>query len=72
MTEDEAKTKWCPLVRTKCFSAASHAMFAVNRKDNIADNVYCDKCMCCIGSACMLWVWLKKEDGRCGLSIGKP
>jgi len=52
MTEDEAKTKWCPFVRMSPQSAIN------NRGDNHpnAGNVKC------IGSDCMAWQWNQGKD----------
>jgi hypothetical protein len=74
MTEDEAKTKWCPFARAQSMNVA------VSRDGFGA--AY-DTCLC-IGSACMAWRWKmeplvdgfsprieSKTDGRCGLA-GKP
>lgn len=66
MTEDEAKTKWCPHVRV--------GDKAVNRYfDGFPSHSYC------IGSECMAWRWIKpvytgdakNKYGFCGLA-GKP
>jgi hypothetical protein len=47
MTEDEAKTKWCP------FAMAPGASFALNRgPEGVANG----RCMC-LASACMAWRW---------------
>lgn len=48
MTEDEAKTKWCPMVR---WSGDNAAGFGNNRGriDKDQHNAYC------IGSQCMMW-----------------
>lgn len=79
MTEAEAKTKWCPMVRYSVFDYESRSeVIATNRqKDNVDGN--------CIGSACMMWRWHLGDDpesrskggiclpptGYCGLA-GKP
>lgn len=47
MTEEEAKTKWCPMVR-----AGNDA--GCNRKDAT------DKC---IGTDCMMWIEERKSAG---------
>lgn len=70
MTEEEAKTKWCPMVRW--YGNA-------NQYEDVFDNrgYNCT----CVASGCMMWRWnYKKEenrdlykdhDGYCGLA-GKP
>lgn len=79
MTEDEAKTKWCPHVRV----AAGFRELAYNRAQNDSPI----KHTACIGSACMAWRWKwdagggdaveehrkpsGQGDGYCGLA-GKP
>ena len=65
MTEQEAKTKWCPLARGKG---------GVNRADAGENTLLYGNC---IGSACMAWRTAEKfGDGKpylgyCGLA-GKP
>lgn len=80
MTEDEAKTKWCPFVR---FVPESVSVFAgttrgipLTRDEGVEHAGFS-----CIGSACMAWRrdpdraldtkagWA--NDGYCGLA-GKP
>lgn len=67
MTEDEAKTKWCPMVRS-------------SDTDQTVDNAYISdrnpSYSRCIGSDCMMWRWkldvrfaeTSKTDGYCGLA----
>ena len=81
MTEDQAKTKWCPFVR---FGIDSLSGQLTNRRTDHAkaQNVNC------IGSQCMAWRWIMTPDdametdgvgrmgggtptGYCGLA-GKP
>lgn len=63
MTETEAKTKWCPMVR--------YERDLVNRSDPHPQN------MNCIGSACMMWREIREIQfepdskvlgGFCGLA----
>lgn len=76
MTEDEARTKWCPMVRY----AAERIEPGYNRTEDI------DKTMqrsACIASDCMMWreEWVKEDEGGghslhtihgyCGLA-GRP
>lgn len=55
MTEDEAKTKWCPFVRVGMYG--SNSTSAQNRGISTAvpDTVTC------IGSRCAVWVVLQPE-----------
>ena len=61
MTEAEAKTKWCPMVRYDDQMA--------NRDEPHHSNANC------IASACMMWRWRGSEpecdQGYCGLA-GEP
>lgn len=75
MTEDEAKTKWCP------FARVSYGKYSCNRSDHDSPVGKC------IGSKCMAWREYKhsipsfdefgknmeplKYEGYCGLA-GKP
>lgn len=51
LTEEEAKTKWCPEARANAGRTAIGT--TLNRDDNGAPFVGCY----CIGSACMAWRW---------------
>jgi hypothetical protein len=82
MTEDEARMRWCPMVR----SGDSLREVAENRDCQggliIEKTGHGVKWNCCIASACMMWQWyqvgtyLSNEDvvkkihehGFCGLS----
>jgi hypothetical protein len=81
MTEEEAKTKWCPHVRYK-----SSRGEGINRWQEGMDAQYNPDHSRCIGSACMAWRWRvmpgplevgvhattnNPGDGYCGLA-GKP
>lgn len=80
MTEDEAKTKWCPATRIGLTNNITNAMdVAVNRRGK--DTPVAEP-FTCIGSACMMWRWLSFDlqtneervagkQGYCGLA-GKP
>ena len=81
MTEDEAKTKWCPHAR------ASNAYAELGTSVNRGSKGDADKDCLCLGSICMAWRWLltpeeakenndnelleDTEAGYCGLA-GKP
>lgn len=82
MTEDEAKTKWCPSAR----SLPEGSEGSGNRwpkNDDDTPNEFADH-NACIGSACMAWRWSgafplpddppaisERYNGYCGLA-GKP
>ena len=67
MTEDEAKTKWCPESRTHTLydgadgTAPAHNRWYSEREQNsgtgIEDMGEIDHEFRCIGSACMAWRW---------------
>jgi hypothetical protein len=67
MTEDEAKTKWCPHVRGLAASVGA----AANRTLDGGRHRSAD----CIASACMAWRWINPDseapEGFCGLA-GRP
>ena len=80
MTEDEAKTKWCPFVRIVNFVSEDNNAWATNQgkqsrtpEEPLATH--------CIASACMAWREIKKQTtpstpdevlgGYCGLA-GRP
>ncbi len=55
MTEDEAKTKWCPFARERfeVHDLGQIAITALNRLDDEG----CEGLSRCIGSECMAWRW---------------
>jgi len=55
MTEDEAKTKWCPNARSARPGGNNRHSDGNGRFD----------CLC-IGSGCMAWRWQGKTEGYCG------
>ena len=70
MTEDEAKTKWCPMTRVQNFSMDRSG--AINRSNFDAGNTLC------IASKCMMWRWHDPQyaepgerHGYCGIA-GSP
>jgi hypothetical protein len=79
MTEDEAKTKWCPMVR------AATLITGVDYHETAVGGAGCNRAhpnmmfegAVCIASDCMMWRWIdrgsvsKPIDGYCGLG-GKP
>ena len=61
MTEDEAKTKWCPMSRVAVFPAESIAY--TNRGKQIrAQETTVGQAHGCTGSACMAWRWSEHAD----------
>jgi hypothetical protein len=73
LTEEEAKTKWCPFARVAgtgvAYASTPHAEawpVTVNRGgQGERDEV------CCIASACMAWRWAdeyRSSSGGCGSS----
>lgn len=75
MTEDEAKTKWCPFVRTANATVRPASeewpgifmgTIAVNRSSPDAATP-----APCIASECMAWRWIegkRNTEGYCGLA----
>lgn len=53
MTEEEAKTKWCPMLQV---SAAAGVLGTVSNRSNAFDD-NSDRHGRCIGSQCMAWRW---------------
>lgn len=62
MTEDEARTKWCPMVRYLDFNGS-----IINNRGQYLEGVY-PNTMECIASDCMLWRWMDTnvDDGKGG------
>ena len=69
LTEDEAKTKWCPYfqVSTSVCGEYSNQDVQVNRN---LDSTVCN----CVASKCMAWCWVKMTNiiisGRCKKCLG--
>jgi hypothetical protein len=76
LSEDEAKTKWCAMVRFSQFF-----------NDVVSNRPFDNEGTHCIASACMMWEWNKKynglmnggkeakyinDGGYCGLSRRNP
>ena len=68
MTEDEAKTKWCPQSRVSSVGSTGRA--GINRDDYGGKNKTPDGTNC-IASGCMAWRETSSQHGYCGLA-GKP
>lgn len=77
MTEDEAKTKWCPFVR---IGSTMSGKGSLNRDYALGHEI---SSAGCIASQCMAWRWVEimardippniefHQPGYCGLA-GKP
>lgn len=56
MTEEEAKTKWCPFARVSCASGPETGNHAANRTPTgLHNESSLSSGSFCIGSACMAW-----------------
>lgn len=73
MTEDEAKTKWCPFARVGVENDPTAASY--NRLQEDVDGRREPFQTLCIASRCMAFRWLPIRDGKaggyCGLA-GQP
>ena len=71
MTEDEAKTKWCPMARV-VVGTISESMAACNRSiQGMPPDLEAQTR--CIASACMMWRPIDiGRGGYCGLAAGDP
>lgn len=64
MTEDDARTKWCPQARVLSHGQTGRAGFNRHLNGDIATAGNC------LGSGCMMWRWANEVTGRgfCGLA----
>ncbi len=60
MTEDEAKTRWCPFTRVGGIPASAAAGISWNRWPG--EDVDTDGPANCVGSACMAWRWSRDVE----------
>ena len=75
VTEEQAKTKWCPMTRSAGFIGTNKLGPAVNRThytgtgEDVAPSES-QPYSCCIGSRCMMWVPLGPgtTTGYCGMA----
>lgn len=72
MTEEEAKTKWCPFARVAGQYDAEGAV-AYNRIIGMENNRVETRLTRCLASQCMAWQWREMpnhavNDGYCGLA----
>ena len=63
MTEDEAKTKWCPFASSRALSVETTDGVRYTHLKNLQ--------LYCIASECMAWRWTEDGKGYCGMA-GKP
>jgi len=84
MTEDEARTKWCPFARVLSSLSNGHVVIAAaagNRANGLTGGGLNPSAARCIASDCMAWRWhdggtseggrdLSRTFGRCGLAGG--
>lgn len=85
MTEDEAKTKWCPMAKQVAIDGDMKVLGSTsfNRTSKPDGSIVMPSSCFCIGSACMAWKEIKIHKyelgevyqtditGYCGLA-GKP
>lgn len=65
MTEEEAKTKWCPFARVDSDGAAGSNRYPEVEEDGTPsppDSVVAGLTNTCIGSACMAWRWEREPN----------
>jgi len=80
MTEDEAKTKWCPMVRMQDLSNQDGEHCELVAHNRSEDMLMALSGYTCLASDCMMWRWVKvsgmpqgyfeysETDGYCGLT----
>ena len=75
MTEDEAKTKWCPHTRLASNSSEG-ARYLGNATVTVQMNPTVERVVAhtakCIGSACMAWRWEWVHDGTFDTTLSGP
>jgi hypothetical protein len=59
VTEEEAKTRWCPFVR---LTADGQGEWHVNRDPSLPSSPGDTQAYRCIASACMAWRWLPAPE----------
>lgn len=70
LTEDEAKTKWCPHVRHPDEVGGT---FNRGRVEPLNDHEHNDGTLCnCIASACMAWRWADLLHAGTVVKEGRP
>lgn len=61
MTEEQAKTKWCPMVRAGTHGANYYV--AGNWRGGTIAEIDAREYTRCQGSACMMWRWTRPPEG---------
>lgn len=70
MTDEEAKTRWCPFASSRILTYRNRT--GVNVTVIAADNETEQVNIYCLGSGCMAWRWDNDgSGGYCGLA-GEP
>ena len=64
MTEDEAKTKWCPYARISSLNEGGDDGPSSNRWLGWISDGEVGSVACCIASTCMAWRWSEAEHAR--------
>lgn len=67
MTEDEARKKWCPMVRTGLTAGMAVNHHVGSSHDSPQAGDVHDETRC-IASDCMMWRVNGRGNGRCGLA----
>ena len=66
LTEEEAKTKWCPYARVMVQRNDGEPTASANRMELVVPPSLMDwPASLCIASQCMAWQWLPPNDGSC-------
>ena len=78
ITEEEARTKWCPFVREMSVAADKGKVMALGNRyvsetkvSKVRDRFSNPPGARCIASDCMAWRWSSNDRGWCGLA-GEP
>ena len=67
MTEDQARTKWCPMARVVVTHESGAQFGPMNRTESCGDDKFMKPMgSFCIASACMAWRWSAAEPPKPG------
>lgn len=64
MKEEEAKKKWCPMVRFHVIETSSQTVYSNRDEDSLSSR--------CIASDCMMWRWGNPEEIEIDRGYGQP